>query len=805
MADRKATQIELDQRRRKLVAKTDDLVDEALAALDPDTSAQQRQTLEARCRKLLGDQLDLVGKLYQTYGEEILILGNIDDTLQGMIREAGSLDEFIQSWLLWARSVPPITWRDGGAFWKGLKWFLSPANWLGLAQDTLRSLLRRPLAALLLAALAAGAFLLAGRAGQESDELRQGARSSRSSLGNASLAVACDVVSALPWPVFFVGIGFLLRLNVEARPFTQCVASALISVSVFSGSANAIRHLCRRDGATRIYFGWSRTVTDTIDGLLTTLLAFVVPLRFLITVTDESRTLVLEQGLGRPAFLLYCAVLGWLLVRALRRSGPLYKAARSTHPDRLSVRWWRGWQAVLVAIPVGLALFAVAGYYYGTLLLDRRIICTAWLCTAVYILNWLGRYWLAGEKQRLENEEEARQEKDEQQERAEQSQESPDTIDVDVEENRLGIEQISEHSRALLTTLTLAVLVAGLYLVWRDLLPALTVFEQKTLWHYSVPGPSGSDVLGSVTVGSVLLAILFGAIAYAAARNIPGVLEMTVLSRLPLDEGVRFALSTVSRYAIITAGILIVAGKLGLQWGKLQWLVAALGVGLGFGLQEIVANFISGLIILFERPFRLGDTVTVGDVSGKVTRIQIRATTIVDWERRELIVPNRDFITGRLINWSLSDPITRLTIPVGIAYGADTEKAEKLLIQVAEKHPDVLDQPEPSALFLGFGDNSLNFELRVFVNGIEKRFRTIHSLHMEIDRVFRKEDIVIAFPQRDTHLDTLRPLDIRLVNHDADDQKKNDGDGKEKDDGKREDHEPQKEATEQEPGGTNNG
>jgi potassium efflux system protein len=208
-------------------------------------------------------------------------------------------------------------------------------------------------------------------------------------------------------------------------------------------------------------------------------------------------------------------------------------------------------------------------------------------------------------------------------------------------------------------------------------------------------------------------------------------------------------------------------GALGLRWSSIQWLVAALGVGLGFGLQEIVANFICGLIILFERPFRVGDVVTIGDQTGTVTRIQIRATTVTDFDRRELIVPNKEFITGKLINWSLSDPITRVVIPVGVAYGSDTQATEKLLLKIARENLMVLSQPEPSALFLGFGDNCLNFELRVFVRGLDNRIPVIHHSHLAIEREFRKAGINIAFPQRDIHLDTTGPVEVRLV-RDAD-------------------------------------
>jgi potassium efflux system protein len=195
----------------------------------------------------------------------------------------------------------------------------------------------------------------------------------------------------------------------------------------------------------------------------------------------------------------------------------------------------------------------------------------------------------------------------------------------------------------------------------------------------------------------------------------------------------------------------------------LQWLIAALGVGLGFGLQEIVANFVCGLIVLFERPFIVGDTVTIGDINGTVSRIRIRATTVIDWDRKELIVPNKEFVVGRLINWSLSDKYVRIRIPVGIAYGSDTKLAEELLLQAARKNPRVLSEPAPEAVFKGFGDNSLSFELRVYINGIENWIPMLHELNLTIDNAFKEAGVKIAFPQQDVHLDATGPLEVRVV------------------------------------------
>jgi len=162
-------------------------------------------------------------------------------------------------------------------------------------------------------------------------------------------------------------------------------------------------------------------------------------------------------------------------------------------------------------------------------------------------------------------------------------------------------------------------------------------------------------------------------------------------------------------------------------------------VGLGFGLQEIFANFISGLIILFEQPIRVDDVVTVGDVTGKVSMIRIRATTIRKWDQRELIVPNKEFITGRLINWTLSDNVLRMVFPVGMA------------------EPRVIDEPKPVVVFTGFGASSLDFELRVYLSGMDNYVPLWHDINCAIDDAFRKAEIEIAFPQQDLHLRSIDP------------------------------------------------
>jgi potassium efflux system protein len=252
-------------------------------------------------------------------------------------------------------------------------------------------------------------------------------------------------------------------------------------------------------------------------------------------------------------------------------------------------------------------------------------------------------------------------------------------------------------------------------------------------------------------------------VASSAARHIPGFLELALKRRSRLDAGITNAAKTLTGYVLILIGVVSAASMLGLSWGQVQWLAAAVSVGLGFGLQEIFANFVSGLILLFERPIRLGDIVTLGNLTGTVARIQIRATTIIDADRKELIVPNKEFVTGQLINWTLTDTVLRLTVSVGIAYGTDTKLAEKILLETARKNPNVLDDPPPTVTFSSFGDNALQFDVRVFIPHADYTLRTRHLLHMQIDEALRSAGIEIPFPQRDLHIRSVAaPVAIKI-------------------------------------------
>ena len=234
-------------------------------------------------------------------------------------------------------------------------------------------------------------------------------------------------------------------------------------------------------------------------------------------------------------------------------------------------------------------------------------------------------------------------------------------------------------------------------------------------------------------------------------------MEIAVLQRLPLDNSVRYAISTLAKYLIVMLGLFIAFRAVGLRWGQIQWIATALTFGLAFGLQEMFANFVAGIIILFERPIRVGDIVTVDDVTGTVARVRMRATTITNYDRKDYIVPNRDFITDRVMNWTLSDKVNRIVIPVGVAYGSDKLWSARTLRSIAQDHQLVVDEPPAQVTFEGFGDNSLTFVLRCYISmrDMPYRLELIDALHMRIDDAFRAAHIEIAFPQRDLHIRSL--------------------------------------------------
>jgi small-conductance mechanosensitive channel len=307
--------------------------------------------------------------------------------------------------------------------------------------------------------------------------------------------------------------------------------------------------------------------------------------------------------------------------------------------------------------------------------------------------------------------------------------------------------------RALVLRVTRRGLQALGFLVWVYVLLSVVAFWDP-VWDAGARVLSARLGYGPATLSLGAL-IAFGLtlwISWLLARFVSFVLDREMFPRVRMAPGVPFALATFTRYAILVVGFVMALGVLGFALDRVVLLLSALGVGIGFGLQNVVNNFVSGVILLFERPIRIGDRVQVADLLGVVTKIGIRASHVRTFDGSEVVVPNGDFVSARLVNWTLSDQRRRIIVPIGVAYGTDPERVLEILEGVARSEPDVLEDPPPELLFRGFGDSSLDFELRAWTDSARGWLPVQSDLAVGINRALREAGIQIPFPQRDLHV-----------------------------------------------------
>ncbi|ABA90223.1 small-conductance mechanosensitive ion channel [Syntrophotalea carbinolica DSM 2380] len=288
---------------------------------------------------------------------------------------------------------------------------------------------------------------------------------------------------------------------------------------------------------------------------------------------------------------------------------------------------------------------------------------------------------------------------------------------------------------------------AALYLmvVWR-------LFDSVgEAWHAIV---SAGVAFGDKTVSVQMLLIGLAALylTFLVSWLLRSLLEEEVFPRRQMDRGVRDSINKLLHYAILAFGVLMALSLAGIELKNFAVLAGALGIGIGFGLQNIVNNFVSGLILLFERPIKIGDMIVLDNEWGTVRKIGLRSTTVETFDQSEVIVPNSNLVSEKVTNWTLSSEQSRIVVPVGVAYGSNLEKVLRILHEAAKAHPKVLDTPPASAIFTAFGDSSLDFELRVWATSVSERLIIKNDLLLYIDRRFREEDVEIPFPQRDLHL-----------------------------------------------------
>ena len=730
----------------------------------------ERKSLDSKIQELFARRLDMIQKLKSGYDRLFKMIQDTEFAEQKLVSTSEDFGEFLDRHLLWIRSSKPVRIVDIQKLKAALGWFFNPAYWNQLFKDTGQSIHRQPFVWVI--GLLIGLYLIVSRRWTRR-KLKDIAEAVGQQVEDSFLltmkALGLTILLAAVWPFLLAFPAIQLTRLPQPYAISTDIAGGLIFATLDLIVLVFFYNVCRLHGLAQAHFQWPESVRRTLMSNLGWLIPIEVATSFFLGAMETSLEIEFSGVLAKLALVIQALATSAFAARTLRFRGGIASVLVEKHPQSWLCRLRYVWYPLAILSPLYILWLTLTGYYYSAIEIHNLVINTVTLVFALIIFNGLALRMLMLARRRIALKKAiAKQELYlESKSRTESGEDAGGSTRSSPLETIVEMSEIDEQTRTLLKLALFILVLAGIWVIWEPVFPAFGILQDIQFWSYSTV-VDGVTKTVPITLANIAMAVTVAVTTIIAGRNLPGLLEVILLNRLPLDPGARYAYSTVCRYAITAIGIIIVFNTIGIKWAKLQWLIAALSVGLGFGLQEIVANFVCGLIVLFERPFRIGDTVTIGDVSGTVTRIRIRATTVADWDRKELIVPNKEFIVGRLINWSLSDNIVRRKVPVGIAYGSDTDLAEDLLIKVANSNPLVSKSPEPKAVFLGFGDNALNFELRVYIKNVDDWIPMLHSLNRAIDKAFRQAGVTIAFPQRDMHLDATGPLEVRVVSEPSD-------------------------------------
>ncbi|MGY4531542.1 potassium efflux system protein [Pseudomonas sp. TE3786] len=564
----------------------------------------------------------------------------------------------------------------------------------------------------------------------------------RDSQLHTPLALLLNILLALPVSLLLALGGLALRA--DARGQNAALGLALLEMAQAWLVFYTLYRILAPGGVAELHFRWPRPQVDFLSKKVRNLGLVVMALVAVVSVAEQQPAALAEDVIGIVIVLTCFCLMTWLLGKLLLGE----QLREHASPFRLVVG------AAFTLLPFALIIAVGFGYYYTSLKLTDRLINTLYLLIVWLIIEATFVRGLAVAARRLAYARALAK-------RQAQAKENIDGDEVPVENPTLDIDQVNQQSLRLIRLALLAGFIGCLYWVWADLISVFAYLDNVTLYQYA-SGTGATATQVPISLMDVLGALLIIGVTIALANNLPGLLEVLVLSRLSLAQGSAYATTTLLSYAIAGIGIVSTLSTLGVSWDKLQWLVAALSVGIGFGMQAIFANFISGIILLFERPVRIGDLVTIGTVTGTVNRIRIRATHITDGDRKAVIVPNQTILTSQLINWTLTDTVTRIVLTFNVQRGTDLDLVRKLMLQATQENSRVLRDPAPTVQLTSYGASTLDHELKIYVRELGDRGPATDELNRRIDQLFRDHDINSSSTPK---------MEIFLANRDGQEQK----------------------------------
>ncbi len=693
---------------------------------------------------------DLLRELGGQYRRLLAEESEYGDTLRQLAELTAEAEGFLNEKLIWVRSSEPISLSTFTEFPGGLAWLFRADRPRELKAALSGVWKHSPIRVLLVVAVFIALILTRSRCKRKIIDL--GYKVQKISADRYLFtfqAFLFTLVLALPYPMVLVFLGWSLLRTPDASYWLQGLAEGLLFSGYLLAEVLFIRALCRKGGVGEQHFRWHREPLESLRENVTWISILYIPASIVALMTLNEKDAAHLASLGRLSFIATMLWVAFFIRRMLDEQKGVKSRTIREYPQEFIARIQKFWKFLFVSFPLAMVILALAGYTITGYSLNRQFRLTLEIIGIGVVVYAMILRWFSMRERKLSLEQRFRERRERVEAEARVS-EGADPVPSDesglpdFDEDSIDFEQVGDQTRRLLRFVVGSAVGLAIWFGWADVVPALR-------------GLDAIKIIGNLSLGALIPAIFILVVTTIGAKNLPGLLEIAVLRHLPLDAGLRYAITALCQYAVVAVGLSLTASVLGIDWSKLGWIVAALSVGLGFGLQEIVANFVCGIILLFERPIRVGDVVTVAGTTGAVSRIRIRATTILDRNQKEFIVPNKEFITGSILNWTLSTTLIRIVIVVGVAYGSDTRRARDLLLEICNAHPDVLQDPATSVVFDTFGDSTLNFTVRSYLASMENRLGVTNDLHHEIHERFAAEGIEIAFPQMDLHLRSIDP------------------------------------------------
>ncbi len=547
---------------------------------------------------------------------------------------------------------------------------------------------------------------------------------------HGNLAVlSAGLVSALLWPGYWLLLAYLVGGGASSTTMAAAFSESLIVVAASIGLYTFGRAAFAPSGILIGHFGQPERPGIGFYRLL----RFSGWLSlFLLTPAMLFRHVAVgAPATGRIFYTLYEFLMAMLLTLKMRRDGPIvpYLFGPATPDARpgLAWRWWRSAHLLGALALFGIVAMDALGYRYGARVISYNVLKSV-ATVLVFVLLYNVLMSVARQRAAIL--------------RLVRNGAGGDDASLTPEARGAAAENYGKFLRLVLG-LTGALALAYYWGLGSQVLKSL---DNIVLFAVN------AEANVFLTLGDVLLGMLTILVTWAVLANLDGVYEVVLYPYFEWDAGLRYAMLTLSRYGLFFAGFAVTLALMHVNLSSIQWMLAAASVGIGFGLQEIIANFICGIILLLERPIRVGDIVTIGETAGIVKKINIRATTVENWNSESMIIPNREFIVGKVINWTHSDKVTRLALNIGVAYGTDLDRAKAIMLRAVEQHPLVPKLPAPAVRLVKFGDSSVDFVVFVYATEPAHRLTIQEEILGRVYRDFAAAGIQIPFPQRDLYL-----------------------------------------------------